>query len=121
MGREKDIQYASRADSHIVRQKQIHHLRHIIRELSKQVTGKAAGSARVRELTSWGCGTVMHVVPLVSPPRDSEDQLKDIDFTPAGIRTRMDAGIAETKRLIKLAPWHGPVDSMEGVIVHENL
>ena len=63
----------------------------------------------------------MHVVPLVSPPRDSEDQLKDIDFTPAGIRTRMDAGIAETKRLIKLAPWHGPVDSMEGVIVHENL
>lgn len=121
IGREKDIQYASRAHSHIERQKQIHHLRHIIRELAKQVPGKAADSARVRELASWGCGTVMHVVPLVSPPREGEDQLKDIDFTPAGIRTRMDAGIAETKRLIELAPWRGPVDAIEGVIVHENL
>ncbi len=121
MGREKDIQYASRAHSHIARQKQTHHLRHIIRELAKQVPGKAADSATVRELASWGCGTVMHVVPLVSPPREGEDQLKDIDFTPTGIRTRMDAGIAETKRLIALAPWRGPVDAIEGVIVHENL
>ncbi|MEO8385135.1 MAG: patatin-like phospholipase family protein [Betaproteobacteria bacterium] len=121
MSREKDIQFASRAHSHILRQKQIHHLRHIIRELTKQVSGKAADSTRVRELASWGCGTVMHVVPLVSPPRDGEDQLKDIDFTPTGIRTRMDAGIAETKRLIERAPWRDPVDSMVGVIVHENL
>ncbi len=37
MGRQKDIQYASRARSHIARQKQIHHLRHVIRELSKQL------------------------------------------------------------------------------------
>ena len=34
--RQKDIQYASRARSHIARQKQIHHLRHIIRELAKK-------------------------------------------------------------------------------------
>ena len=33
LARQKDIQYASRADGHIARQKQIHHLRHIIREL----------------------------------------------------------------------------------------
>ena len=32
MSRQKDIQYASRAKSHVARQKQIHHLRHIIRE-----------------------------------------------------------------------------------------
>ena len=121
MGREKDIQYASRARSHIARQKQIHHLRHIIRELSKQVPEKAGRSELVRELASWGCGTLMHVVPLVSPPREGEDQLKDIDFTPAGIRTRMHAGIAETQRLLDLAPWRHPVDPMEGVIVHENL
>ncbi|MEP7157484.1 MAG: DUF3734 domain-containing protein [Betaproteobacteria bacterium] len=71
--------------------------------------------------SSWGCGTIMHVVPLVSPPREGEDQIKDIDFTPAGIRIRRHAGVAETKRLLELAPWRHPVDSMEGVIVHENL
>ncbi len=32
MGRQKDIQFASRADSHIARQKQIHRLRHVIRQ-----------------------------------------------------------------------------------------
>ncbi len=121
MGREKDIQYASRARSHILRQKQIHHLRHIIRELAKHVPGKAKESPDVHELASWGCGTTMHVVPLSSPPREGEDQLKDIDFTPAGIRTRMYAGCTEAKRILAIAPWQAEVDVMEGVIVHDNL
>ena len=42
MGRQKDIQFASRAKSHIARQKQIHHLRHIIRELSKELPRESA-------------------------------------------------------------------------------
>src|SRR5438270_6096210 len=37
MGRQKDIQFASRADSHIERQRQIHRLRHVIRELGRQL------------------------------------------------------------------------------------
>ena len=119
MGREKDIQYASRAKSHILRQQQIHHLRHIIRELAKQVPAKAATTAAIRELASWGCSTLMHIVPLVAPPREGEDQLKDIDFTPHGIKNRMDAGIAEGRRVIDAAPWQRTVDPMEGVIVHD--
>lgn len=121
LGREKDIQYASRARSHIARQKQIHHLRHIIRELSQHVPGKAAQGAAVRELASWGCGTTMHVVPLVAPRREGEDQLKDIDFTPTGIRTRRQAGHAEVDRLLAVAPWQKPVDPMEGVVVHDHV
>ena len=35
MNRQKDIQYSSRAASHIARQRQIHRLRHIIAELGK--------------------------------------------------------------------------------------
>ena len=62
MGRQKDIQYASRNRSHIARQKQIHHLRHIIRELSKHVPEKSRESPDVKELASWGCKTTMHVV-----------------------------------------------------------
>jgi NTE family protein len=121
MGREKDIQYASRAKSHIARQQQIHHLRHIIRELAQHVPAKAAKSAAVSELKSWGCGTTMHVVPLVAPARAGEDQLKDIDFTPDGISTRIEAGIEEGRRAIAAAPWRQLVDPMEGVIVHGNV
>ena len=118
MGREKDIQFASRTKSHITRQQQIHHLRHIIRELARHVPEKTAKSAVVSELASWGCGTIMHVVPLVAPARDGEDQLKDIDFTPNGISTRMQAGIAEGKRIIEAKPWTQAVDPMQGVIIH---
>lgn len=120
MGREKEIQYASRAKSHIGRQQQIHRLRHVIRELAAHVPSKAAQTPLVKELASWGCGTTMHVVPLTAPKRDGEDQLKDIDFTPEGIRIRLQAGIAETERILALAPWHAPADPMEGVIVHDN-
>ncbi len=121
MGREKDIQFASRTKSHITRQQQIHHLRHIIRELAQHVPEKAAKTAAVRELASWGCGTLMHVVPLVAPARDGEDQLKDIDFTPSGISTRMQSGLAEGQRVIAAKPWAAAVDPMEGIIVHGEL
>jgi NTE family protein len=119
MGRQKDIQYASRADSHIARQKQIHRLRHVIRELSKKLSPERQESAECRELASWGCGTTMHVVRLLAPALDSEDYLKDIDFSPAGIRARWEAGLRDTLRMIERAPWEAPVDPMEGVVVHE--
>jgi NTE family protein len=117
MGRQKDIQYASRADSHIARQKQIHRLRHVIRELTQHLSPEK--QRQLKELSSWGCGTTMHVVRLLAPSLDSEDYLKDIDFTPAGIRTRWEAGFADTLRMIERAPWELEVDPMDGVVVHE--
>ncbi len=119
-GREKDIQYASRATSHITRQQQIHHLRHIIRELAQHVPQKDK-SAVIKELASWGCGTTMHVVPLTAPAREGEDQLKDIDFTPTGIEIRRDAGLIATTRALRAAPWKMPVDPMEGVVIHHRV
>jgi NTE family protein len=119
MGRQKDIQYASRADSHIARQKQIHRLRHVIRELAGRVSEKERNTPECRELASWGCGTTMHVVRLLAPTLDSEDYLKDIDFSPAGIRARWQAGLEDTRRMIERSPWEAEVDPMEGVVVHE--
>jgi len=118
MARQKDIQFASRADSHIARQKQIHHLRHVIRELTKEVPAARKESARLKELASWGCGTQMHVAHLLAPRLDGEDHTKDIDFTPAGIRARREAGHADTMRMIERAPWQAPADPIEGVIEH---
>ena len=118
MGRQKDIQYASRADSHIVRQKQIHRLRHVIRELHKQLPPARQADAHVKELVSWGCGTTMHVAHLLAPRLDGEDHTKDIDFTPSGIRMRREAGHADTRRMLENAPWQQAEDPIEGVIEH---
>jgi NTE family protein len=119
LGREKDIQYASRADSHIMRQKQIHRLRHVIRELTRHMAPEAKKTKQCEELASWGCATVMHVVRLLAPALASEDYLKDLDFSPDGIRARWQAGIDDTRRMLERSPWDDPVDPMEGVIVHE--
>jgi NTE family protein len=119
MGRQKDIQYASRARSHIARQKQIHHLRHIIRELAKHVPETDREQAAVKELAAWGCGTTMHIARLVAPRLDGEDQTKDIDFTPIGIESRWQAGYADTRRILDRAPWTKPIDPMEGIVIHD--
>lgn len=119
MTREKDIRYATRDDSHIARQKQIHRLRHVIRELANNLSPGKQSSPACRELASWGCGTTMHVVRLLAPALDDEDYLKDLDFSAAGVRFRRDAGLADARRMIERAPWDAPVDTMEGVIVHE--
>ena len=118
MSRQKDIQFASRADSHIARQKQIHRLRHVIRELTKELPAARQGDEKVKELASWGCGTQMHVAHLLAPRLKSEDHTKDIDFTPNGIRARREAGHADTMRMIERAPWTTPADPIEGVIEH---
>jgi NTE family protein len=118
MSRHKDIQYASRADSHILRQKQLHRLRHVIRELSKQMPASKRDDAYIRELTAWGCSTTMHVAHLVAPRLGAEDHTKDIDFTAAGVRARREAGYADAARMLERAPWREPSDPIEGVIEH---
>jgi NTE family protein len=118
MARAKDIQFASRADSHIARQKQIHHLRHVIRELTREVAAPRRDDVRVKELASWGCGTQMHVAHLLAPRLASEDHTKDIDFSASRIRARREAGHDDTLRMIERAPWQVPADPIEGVIEH---
>jgi len=118
MSRQKDIQYASRADSHILRQKQLHRLRHVIRELTRQLPASKQADAEVKELASWGCSTTMHVAHLVAPRLDNEDHTKDIDFTAGGILARRQAGYTDTMDMIQRAPWRAPVDIIEGVVEH---
>jgi NTE family protein len=117
LARQKDIQYATRADSHIARQKQIHRLRHVIRELAKNLSPEKR--KQCADLASWGCHTTMHVVRLLAPALDGEDFMKDLDFSAAGIQFRCAAGFSDALRMLERAPWEAPVDPMEGVIVHE--
>ncbi len=116
MGRQKDIQFASRADSHLTRQKEIHRLRHVIQALAKELPVARQREAGVRALAALGCGTTMHVAHLVAPRLADEDHSKDIDFTPGGVRARRDAGYADTLQMIERSPWRVPADPIEGVI-----
>ena len=118
-GREKDIRYASRANHHIARQKQIHHLRHIISELSHAMPEEMRNLPEVQELASWGCQTQIHIARLLASELTGEDQMKDIDFTSASVYSRWQAGKEDTKRMLDLAPWERPVDPVEGVIIHD--
>jgi NTE family protein len=119
MARHKDVQYASRAHSHIMRQKQIHKLRHVINELARKLPSEARGNGDVAELASYGCQTRMHIVRLLAPTLGGENHTKDIDFSERGIRTRWQAGHADTARILERAPWLDEVDPLEGFILHE--
>jgi NTE family protein len=117
--RQKDVQYSSRAVSHIRRQKQIHRLRHFIAELAARLPDEERKTDLIREIASYGCLTHMHVVRLMAPRLDGEDHLKDIDFSRAGIKSRWEAGYKDTRRVLADAPWEGEVDPMEGFYLHE--
>jgi NTE family protein len=117
--RQKDIQYSSRVASHIVRQRQTHRLRHVIRELAAYLPEQVRDDPAVQELTSWGCLTRMHIVRLLAPRLEHEDNTKDVDFSPSGIRRRWEAGYAQARRALEQAPWEGEFDPLEGVILYE--
>jgi NTE family protein len=117
--RQKDIQYASRTDSHIARQQQIHRLRHVIRELVKRLPEAERATPEVQELASWGCGTTMRLIKLAAPRLESDDHLKDIDFSPAGIAARCQSGHDDTMRAIAARPWEADMDPIEGLTVYD--
>src|SRR5215472_13346289 len=116
--RHKDIQYSSRVASHIARQRQVHKLRHVVSELVKLMPEDVRNRPVVKDLAEYGCLTRMHVVQLLAPRLDNENHTKDIDFSPAGIRLRWEAGYADTRRALQRAPWNDPCDPLEGVILH---
>jgi NTE family protein len=119
MNRQKDVQYSSRAVSHIQRQRQLHRMRHIIAELSQMLPEEKRRDNKVGDLASHGCLTRMHVVRLLAPALDYEDHSKDIDFSAHGIRRRREAGYKDTMETLEKAPWRNPVDDIEGFILHE--
>lgn len=116
--RQKDIQFASRAHSHIARQQQLHQLRHVIRQLTAQLPAAARQTAAVEALASYGCNTTMQVMMLTPPHFEGEGHTKDIDFTASGLSNRRRAGYLQTRAMLDKAPWKRPVDPMVGVVVH---
>ena len=73
----------------------------------------------MRDLSGYGCVTQMHVIRLLAPRIENENHTKDIDFTPAGIAARRQAGYEAAMEALKLTPWEGEFDPIEGVILHE--
>ncbi|MBP0110537.1 MULTISPECIES: patatin-like phospholipase family protein [Bradyrhizobium] len=119
--RHKDVQYSSRIASQIARQQQAHRLRHVINQLAARLPESERGDPAVRELTSYGCPTRMHVVRLLAPQLDRETHTKDIDFSPSGIAQRWDAGYAHTRSVLARRPWIGEFDPLAGVVLHEHM
>jgi NTE family protein len=117
--RHKDIQYSSRVASHITRQRQVHRLRHVVSELVKRMPEEQRQDPVVQDLAEYGCRTQMHVVRLLAPRLDNENHTKDIDFSPAGIRLRWEAGYADTHRALQRAAWNDNCDPLEGVVLHD--
>jgi NTE family protein len=118
LSRQRDIQYSSRAESHLQRQKQMHRLRHVIRELGRHIPKAQRESPEVKELLSWGCGTTMQVVELDAPRFEGDDLNRDIDFSSSGIERRWAAGYDNTMRVLEQAPWLDAPDPMEGISVY---
>jgi NTE family protein len=119
LNRQKDIQYSSRAVTHILRQKQLHRLRHVVSELVKRMPEQLRQTEEVKELAGYGCLTRMHVVRLLAPAIQGEDHTKDIDFSASGIRARWAAGYADMNQVLAKTPWEGEFDPIEGFILHE--
>ena len=117
--RQKDIQYSSRIANHVARQRETHRLRHVISELLKFVPEATRADPRVKELAGYSCRTRMHVVRLLAPRLTNESHIKDVDFSPAGIRARWEAGYADTNHALATQAWLEECDPLEGVILHE--
>lgn len=114
----KDVQFASRADSHIERQRQLHHLRHTIHELIQHLPAGKREQAVLREHAAHGCDSVVHVVKLHAARLPCDDVGKDVDFSPTTLKLRHEAGLATVRSALSSQPWRRPRKLAEGLCVH---
>ena len=120
MARHKDIQFASRGKSHVARQAQIHRLRHVVRELANRLPPEMRADPVVQDLAEYGCGTLMHLVRLLSPRLDGEDHTKDIDFTRSGIEKPLEGGLRpRAQGAGREAVGSARPTLLAGVVIHE--
>jgi NTE family protein len=120
MGRLKDIQYASRANTQLHHQKELQSLRRMLLHVANQIPDHSPQKAAVRQLAALhGCSRTMHIVRLVAPRLTGEDYTKDIDFSAKGIRARRQAGYEDTCLALDITPWHNEIDAFESFIVHD--
>lgn len=119
LNRKKDLQFSSRADSHIQRQKELHGLRHALSELADLLPEDVQKQNRIASLLKKGCKTRMHVVRLLAAPLPGETHMKDIDFSAKGIAQRRAAGYRDTIKTLMHAPWKIDPDPHEGLILHD--
>jgi NTE family protein len=93
----------------------------VITALGGHLGNAARADPDVRALLDYGCQTRMHVIRLLAPRLGYEDHSKDVDFSPAGIRQRWEAGYSHTMRMLEAAPWRADTDPLEGFILHESM
>jgi Patatin phospholipase len=61
----------------------------------------------------------LHESAVELPRVENESHAKDIDFSPAGICRRWEAGYADTKRALAEQSWIGEFGPFDGVVLHE--
>ncbi|MBT0960273.1 patatin-like phospholipase family protein [Denitromonas iodatirespirans] len=117
--RAKELRYASRADTLLGLEQELHRLRHSVSLLAERLPEAARADAEVAEAIRLGCRSTYHVVRLQAPRLEREDQAKDIDFAPARVRERWRAGCRDAQRALAARPWEEPVAAEEGVVLHD--
>jgi NTE family protein len=117
--RQKDIQYSSRMANDIAHQQEMHRLRHIITALGERLPEGDRNAPEVAEMVAEGCPTRMHIVQLLAPRLENENENKDLDFSAVGIEARWAAGYDEMRQAIERRPWQGVWPALDGVVLHE--
>lgn len=117
--RSKELQYASRAETLIGLEQELHRLRHSISLLASRLPEAVRAEEDVMESIRRGCRSVYHLIRLQAPRLSDEDQTKDIDFAPSRIAQRWAAGYENALRALAARPWEQPVGPEEGVLLHD--
>lgn len=119
LGRQKDIQYASRVREHLRAHRETQNLRRAIHQLAAMLPAAARGGAKAKRLAAKGCESSINLCRVVMKPLPADDHSKDLDFRPEVVRARWGAGVKDGLRLAAKRDWLGPLREGVGMAVHE--
>ncbi|WP_426113055.1 patatin-like phospholipase family protein [Massilia sp. PWRC2] len=118
MSRQKDIIYASRVKEHLRRHRESLDLRRALHSLSTLLPPEVRESAGVRAILERGQQHSIHIARLMMPSLAGDGAGKDIDFSPAIVKARWQAGVNDGQRLVAHKEWLEPLPPSICMRVH---
>ncbi len=117
--RGKELQYASRAQTLVSLEQELHSLRHSVSLLAARLPKAVREEPEVAHSIRLGCRSVYHLVRLQAPRLADESHAKDIEFTPTRVGQRWAAGYRDARQALDARPWEAAVGAEEGVLLHD--
>jgi len=119
MGRHKDIMYSSRTRQNTDQFRKLHAIHRRLAKALAKIAPEHRDAEDEKLLLELSNMAPINIVHLIYQQKSYEGHAKDYEFSGTSVREHWEAGYHDTKRTLRHVDWLAPVESGDGLVIHD--